>query len=306
MRSRQVHPHSKRYAWLLALVLFPVALLAQDQPFVPCPDCESRIHRPYPASGAWANLLRPGSGFNLVVQNGFLIGFYYGYDESGQPIWYLFNGPLVAPEEDASVLWTVEAPIYLVSGGNCFACAYHPPESEQPAGTIRLEFTQKNFASFQFDDGPKETMTTFLFASPGFFAFEEDTNYLFPELGADGEDAAPWLILLSTAETGPMVANSRLPLIVHFEASRKVLVDNELFIVYETLEDSQVVDPIAPLANIQCGTIFAEELMCLFRTTVHPLFFDHFKIPAANLSSNRFFGESESGKTVEGFRVEYD
>jgi hypothetical protein len=79
-----------------------------------------------------------------------------------------------------------------------------------------------------------------------------------------------------------------------------------LFIVYETLEDSQVVDPIAPLANIQCGTIFAEELMCLFRTTVHPLFFDHFKIPAANLSSNRFFGESESGKTVEGFRVEYD
>lgn len=296
------------FKWLAYpfLIAWAVGSEAQDQPFVPCPDCESRIHRPYPASGAWANLLRPGSGFNLVVQNGFLIGFYYGYDESGQPIWYLFNGPLVAPEVDTSVLWTVEVPIYLVSGGNCFACAYHPPESEQPAGTIRLEFTQKNFASFQFDDGPKETMTTFLFASPGFFAFEEDTNYLFPELGADGENAAPWLILLSTAETGPMVADSRLPLIVHFEASQKVLVDNELFIVYDTLEDSLVVDPVAPLANIQCGTVFAEELTCLFRTTVHPLFFDSFRISVADLSSNRFFGESESGKTVEGFRVDYD
>jgi hypothetical protein len=269
-------------------------------------NAPSKFHRPYPASGAWANLLRPGSGFNLVVQDGFLIGFYYGYDESGQPTWYLFNGPLVAPEEVASVLWTVEAPIYHVSGGSCFACPYHPPESEQPAGTIRLEFTQKNFASFQFDDGPKETMTTFLFASPGFFAFEESTNYLFPELGADGEEAAPWLILLSTAETGPMVADSRLPLIVHFEASQRVVVGDELFIVYDTLEESLVVDPVAPLMTIQCGTVFAEELTCQFGTTVHPLFFDSFRISVADLSSNRFFGESESGKTIEGLRVDYD
>jgi hypothetical protein len=288
------------------LALFPVALLAQDQPFVPCPDCENRIHRPYPASGAWANLFRPGSGFNLVVQNGFLIGFYYGYDESGQPTWYLFNGPLVAPEVDKSVLWTLEAPIYHVSGGNCFACPYHPPESEQPAGAIRLEFTQKNFASFQFDDGPKETMTTFLFASPGFFAFEEDTNYLFPELGGDGEDAAPWIILLSTADAGPDDPDSRRLLFVHFLAAEFNITNGQLVVSYHTFEEDPLRDPVGPLVTTNCTLVIGEEdIQCRLHTGISS-FRGPYAVPIANLGSNRFFGESESGKTVEGFRVDYD
>lgn len=47
---------------------------------MPCVGCESLVHAPYPETGSWYNPEQSGSGINLEIQNGYLVGFYYGYD----------------------------------------------------------------------------------------------------------------------------------------------------------------------------------------------------------------------------------
>lgn len=279
---------------------------AQEGPFVPCPDCESRINAPYPSSGAWANPDLTGSGFNLQVQNGVLVGFHYGYNDQGQPEWLLFSGPLMSGPADSPVQWQFEASLSRFSGGNCFDCAHQDPTDQDSVGTIRLEFMQRNHASFQFNDEEKQFMVPLLYGSGGYAHFAETTPYLFPELGADGDDASPWVIAFYDDEATSNIHNS---IIIHFRASElSVWEQTGLVVRYWTHEMLSLTSPASPTANIRCtdyeggGNIECD----FYINNVFPQFQGPYRMPVGNLGANRFLAESEDGRTVEGVRLQYD
>ena len=272
---------------------------------MPCPDCESRINSPYPTSGPWANTDQTGSGFLLHMQNGILAGFYFGYNDQGEPEWLLFNGPLQAGEEDSTVQWELEASLSRFSGGSCPTCGYQPPADQDSAGTIHLKFYQRNHASFRFDSEDEQYMVPLLYGSAGYAHFVEQTKYLFPELGGDGENAGPWV--LTFYKGSPPDNNLFRTALVHFQAGETSVSDETgLYVEYVSLERFSLQDPEPPVARINCtdftgtGKLECEVFIALYQ------YYDYFVMPIANLGVNRFYAENEEGNAVQGFRLKYD
>jgi len=298
------------FKWLAYSVLITWAFSSQAQegPFVPCPDCESRINAPYPSSGAWANTDLTGSGFNLQVQNGVLVGFHYGYNGQGQPEWLLFNGPLMPGPADSPVQWQFEASLSRFSGGSCFDCAFQEPSGQDSVGTIRLEFMQRNHASFQFNDEEKQFMVPLLYGSGGYAHFAETTPYLFPELGADGENVSPWVLTFYDAESDDNLQNA---FIFHFLPSELIMSPQTgPIITFHTRETFSLASPATASVTIHCRDfVGGGNIECkLFLDTFFQNAVDlgPYWMPVGNLGANRFLAESEDGKTVEGFRLQYD
>lgn len=106
---------------IMVLVMSTSWAYAQQGPALPCPDCEQNFVEPTPYEGSWFNPEQSGSGFLLEVENDKILGYYFGYDDEGQPIWALFNGQL----QDASGqggLWKVNSTLSKFIGGNCINC----------------------------------------------------------------------------------------------------------------------------------------------------------------------------------------
>jgi hypothetical protein len=298
------------FKWLAypTLIAWALGTQAQEGPFVPCPDCESRINAPYPSSGAWANTELTGSGFNLQIQNGVVVGFHYGYNDQGEPEWLLFNGPLMPGPEDSPVQWQLEASLSRFSGGSCFDCAHQDPTGQDSMGTIRLEFMQRNHASFQFNDEEKQFMVPLLYGSGGYAHFAGQTPYLFPELGADGDDAVPWVLTFYDAESDDNLQNA---LIFHFLPSElQMWSEIGLVVGYFSQERLSLGSPPTPSAGVLCGDFAGGgniECEVHFDTFFRPIVdIGPYRMPIGNLGANRFVAESEDGKTVEGFRLQYD
>jgi hypothetical protein len=291
--------------WFATLLFWPFATMAQEGPSVPCPDCESRINSPYPTSGPWANTDQTGSGFLLHMQNGILAGFYFGYNDQGEPEWLLFNGPLQAGEEDSTVQWELEASLSRFSGGSCPTCGYQPPADQDSAGTIHLKFYQRNHASFRFDSEDEQYMVPLLYGSAGYAHFAEQTPYLLPELGGDGENAGPWVVTFYKGS--PPDDNLYNTMIVHFSSAETTLSeDTGLEVQYRAIETFSLFDPEPPVARINCADFTgAGEPECQVVIVFHE-YLDVFYMPIANLGANRFYGENEEGDAVEGFRLQYD
>ncbi len=76
------------------LVFIATNIYAQSGPELPCPDCQQVYVKPTPYEGSWFNPEQSGSGFLIEVENDKLLGYYFGYDEAGEPIWALFDGQL--------------------------------------------------------------------------------------------------------------------------------------------------------------------------------------------------------------------
>ena len=71
---------------LLALWITPA--LAQDSPGYPCQGClDDQPSFATPSSALWYAVERPGTGLSITVQGGYLVGMYYGYTETGAPLW---------------------------------------------------------------------------------------------------------------------------------------------------------------------------------------------------------------------------
>jgi hypothetical protein len=71
---------------LLALWIAPA--LAQDSPSYPCQGCvDDQPLFTMPTSALWYAVERPGTGLSITVQGGFLVGVYYGFTETGAPLW---------------------------------------------------------------------------------------------------------------------------------------------------------------------------------------------------------------------------
>ncbi len=166
--------------WLAPLWLTPV--LAQGGPGYPCQGCvEDRPLFTMPSSALWYALERPGTGLSITVQDGFLVGMYYGFTPTGSPLWYLFTGPLEQPE-DAPSKMRVRANLQRVENGPCLGCGYQAPDFLPSPGEATLEFDQANHATFAIDDSEPLTMLPFI-AGVGYARLLPSyTDYNFPDL----------------------------------------------------------------------------------------------------------------------------
>jgi len=175
---------------LLALLLVGFAT-TMARAALPNPDEPFANAYSLPESGAWFDPSDPGTGFFWELQNGTLVGTYFGFDESGNSLWLLFSGPLLAGQvvdnKDPEVLWSVDADLNRFANGKCIAdCATGQPdnanETTESAGTIRVEILGRSLARFSIDGGSMHEVVPLLFGVPGFNESPETSKLFMPVL----------------------------------------------------------------------------------------------------------------------------
>src|SRR5690606_39169025 len=189
-----------------AVVTLASPALAQHGPQVPpCEGCPtSATERPTPRPGMWWDPQRSGTGMNMEVQNGVLVGTWHGFDETGAPIWYQFSGALEPIEESDTGYWTLEADLVHFTGGNCIDCDYQPSEVVGVRGSIELTVLQRNLISYRIDGGDEYRMQPLVWGTPMSQIFEGESDLGLPMLPegyrvspwALGDDMAPWVLVL--------------------------------------------------------------------------------------------------------------
>ncbi|MDT8450455.1 MAG: hypothetical protein RQ847_09840 [Wenzhouxiangellaceae bacterium] len=178
-----------------ALVLLAVCGLAQAQPEprVPCIDCPERVFSPRPETGLWNNPLDPtGTGFMLEVQGERVAGFHFGYDDAGEPVWFLIAGTLEMPADDSEALWVVESDLTRFSGGPCIDCPSSTPLVDGLAGTVRFEFLSRNHARFRVDGGAWQELISFAFGAAVGNPFAAVSDLPLPDL------SGRWVVVLQS------------------------------------------------------------------------------------------------------------
>jgi len=292
---------------LMLLALPTASLLAQEGPYVPCVDCEDFIYAPYPEPGHWYNPDQSGTGFNLEFQNGIMAGFYYGYSSEGDPEWYLVTNPLVR-SETPGVMWEVEVEPQRFTGGNCMGCQYQPPDDPEKLATFKIDFLQRAYARVTYPDGSIQYIVPIMYGDSGKAFFVEQTPYIFPTLSpnpyasfwtlvfkAYGEEAhEPW-------KWGSIFVMISKPLIYNGEGYEGAL-------VYNVLQPTSPPEVSLPFGKIVCtlDETAGEPVCTLIAGGLDPVDKPEFRIPIGNFTDSRFFGETERGDTVEGFRIKYD
>jgi hypothetical protein len=84
--------------------------------------------------------------------------------------------------------------------------------------------------------------------------------------------------------------------------------DYEGKLLYKVLQPVNPPEVSAPFGNILCDLDEAlAEPVCIFTASgLDPVDKPEFRIPIGNFTDSRFFGETESGDIVQGFRLQYD
>jgi len=171
-------------ALALAWMIWPVAVPAEGPPEAACLNCppaaDNRIRNPKPETGMWFDPAASGTGFMMEVQNDRLAGYYYLYDEDGQPLWYHFSGTLEAGED--GVMWVVDTGLQHFRDGACLHCPYQPPELVESPGDIHFEFVNRGKARFRVDDGPFQTIFPLIHGVSGGSIFAPHSDHLMPDL----------------------------------------------------------------------------------------------------------------------------
>jgi len=165
---------------MFAVVSTPPLSLARG-PEVPCTGvlCEQTPLFHSPASGFWGNPEENGIALHLFVQNRVMFGTYYGYTETGAPIWYLFTARLERPEDRPGVL---VGRTTLEEYNRCAGCAASEP-LEQVAlhGSIELVFDQRNHGTYRLGDGAPIHIVP-LFANSAFAdEYGDEMRYALPD-----------------------------------------------------------------------------------------------------------------------------
>jgi len=171
----------KRLLGLLLAVCLTSAL-AQDGPGYPCQGClEDQPAFDQPTSALWYAVDRPGTGLSLTVQDGFAVGVYYGFTESGKPLWYLFTGMLEQPD-DAPNRLRLTAPLQRVENGPCLGCAWQAPDYLDSPGDAALEFDQANHAMLAINDSDPMDLVPFIAGVGHEQWLPSFTDHTFPDL----------------------------------------------------------------------------------------------------------------------------
>lgn len=93
-----------------------------------------------PENGVWWAPSLDGSGFNLEVQDNILVFASYGYDENGNPAWYIAAGAMTSDRN-------FTAPVQRYSAGSCLNCPYRKPTGTV-IGNLTITFTSSQTANF--------------------------------------------------------------------------------------------------------------------------------------------------------------
>lgn len=258
---------------------------------------------PYPEPGIWYNPDQSGSGFGLEFQNGIMAGNYYGYDENGEPEWYLFANKLTRSEE-AGVMWELEVQPERYTGGNCMGCEYQAPAVPELLPAIKIEFLQRAYAKVTFSNGSIQYMVPIIYGSEGAKYFEDETPYVFPTYGGglNNEPQTYFMFVTkpNTVPPSPWLWESRImPIGAGNVASGG---SSEGKLIYKTWIPA---GPPGP-------DVFPDLIVCeLDQVSSEPgckwvAGPKEYVISIGNMTDSRIFGEAEDGSTLEGYRLDYD
>ncbi len=151
-------------------------------PEVPCTGiiCEQTPVFDTPASGFWGNPEEVGIAIHLFVQNGVLFGTWYGYTDTGAPVWYVFTARLERPANKPGLL-RANATLEEYGNGSCIGCPYAPPVQVGLPGTIELTFDQRNHATYRIDGGAAIHILPLEANAPVVGEFADEMNYALPD-----------------------------------------------------------------------------------------------------------------------------
>lgn len=96
-----------------------------------------------PESGLWWNADEPGSGYSIEIQDNFLFGVFYVYDDGGIPYWYTTSGFL-----DGNSFF--QGDIYISENGPCLLCTWTPVDTfASNLGQARIDFLTETTATLE-------------------------------------------------------------------------------------------------------------------------------------------------------------
>jgi hypothetical protein len=277
--------------------------LGRTGPLVPCEGCEGLEILSLPASGIWRNPEASGTGLMLQVQNGLMMGAYFGYGADGKALWYMFNGRL-EPAPGAPDTLRVTAPLERLENGACLGCEYRAPQIFRDVGIITLEFDQRSYGWFSIDGGIRTAIVPLIAGvetstiRPGSVASE----YAAPDLSGN------WVLAVHDA-AAPQ-ANSL--------TARTVRLTKRLGLHYsiETFAADFVVSAIGSIAcgipyvgpgepepPPRCHITLDQEILGVAPAQT----WEVLPLPYANIGDNRVISvHPASGIRVEFFRLDYD
>ncbi len=266
---------------------------AQSGPELPCPGCQQEYVKPTPYEGSWFNPEQSGSGFLIEVENDKLLGYYFGYDEAGEPIWALFDGQLQDAADEGG-LWKVNSTLGKYKGGNCINCDYKPPSEIEEIGDIEIIFNRHAHASFSINGGDVQNIVPLYFGFETSNHFEEQTSFPIPELEG-------WWTVFVKENNGTLEIYNTINYMIHL--SRAIIAGDG------TLNFSATYYPNPPEAlsfgYLRCEydqNSSIEGVECYF-----PLgLYHYFDLNLPSISSDRIYGESPTGDTLEMIRLSYN
>ena len=295
---------------LAAFALMPVLAQARG-PEVPCTgvDCAQVPLFDTPASGFWGNPQEVGIAIHLFVQNGVSFGTYYGYTETGAPIWYLFVLDFERPE-DAPGLLRARTTLEQYANGSCIGCPFSPPVQADLPGTIEFTFDQRNHGTYRIDDGEAIHIVPLEANSRVVDEFADEMHYALP----DPEGA--WALSFKTEPVDYAYGHLRTfsgvfgPKVVSTNGYVQVL-------RWEFAASSAESAPI--LADLTCSNEGSgsppDRIPVECALTIHesPDQFHRladgvrFVLPYANITGGRIVSrDPETGIRLEAFRIGYD
>lgn len=302
-------PHVKNrivVSWLA--VALGSAVHAASGPVIPCNQCGPEAHFSSPKSGLWFNPDRPGSGLNLEIQDGLLVGALYAYRPDGDAQWYLFNGRLSVQDGNVFTLG-LTANLERFERGMCLNCPYSFPDYLADSGQITIEFTQRNYGSYSVQGGETQYIVPLLTGVEAPYDFEGIVDYRFPVLSDQ------WSFVLDNPRIeGPWGTTSVLlrlgvKALLRDELGRPYLLDYAIarhegtvdVNVVGSVQCRSVVDALQNRLPPECKISLVHDYPGLGRVRLE------FPVPYANLGDDRMEAvDPESGIRLIAFRVGYN
>jgi len=282
-----------RAVTLISILVVTFNAFAQVGPDLPCTDCQQEFVKPTPYEGSWFNPEQSGSGFLIEVENDKLLGYYFGYDEEGEPIWALFDGQLQDASEEGG-LYKVNSTLGKYKGGNCINCDYKPPSEIEEIGDIEIIFNRHAHASFSINGGDVQNIVPLYFGFETIKHFEEETTVPIPEL------EGWWTVFVDGSEDIPDVYSY----INYFVLITKGRISNDGELRFSASYFPGGID-VTDAGTIKCNVDeeFNNSVSCRYSIA---LIQKAFKLDLSNMSSDRIYGESIEGDTLEMIRLSND
>ena len=315
MRS---HRFLSSFLALAAFAFSMMPVLSQARgPEVPCTgvDCAQTPLFDMPASGFWGNPEENGIAIHLFMQNEVMFGMYYGYTDTGAPIWYLFTDRFERPQDAPGVMRTV-ATLEQYANGSCIGCPYGLPEQVDLPGTIELSFDQRNHGTYRIDGGEAIHIVPLEANSPVADEYAEEMRYALPDpqgawvLTFKAEAGEGWEFerigslsgVFGAKEVGPPAFGDGRPSRMSWPFTVGSP-SSESYSGVTLLCEATVGSPPAPVP-VECA------LWVHFLSPMFPEFGSGnvvFPLPYANITGGRIVSEDpHTGIRLEAFRIGYD